>query len=121
MFYFHHPFGIQTPIYYGSCRGEITKLSPSSPTCEFYLAGSNVQAINNSSHHYRRQPYVNFQRQNSYQSNNTDIIRRRHASLVPWPRSTWCRDTSVPLLLDILAKQRGKWIIIFINVINYYY
>lgn len=48
------------------------------------------------------------QSQQQQQKVNNNEKGRRRASLVPWPRNTWSRDSALPPLLQILARQYGK-------------
>lgn len=94
MFYFAHPFGIQTPSIASGYGFEPSITASTSPTCEFFMGGRNS-----------RQYRYNLKRQSSiYASSNG----RRRTSLVPWPRNTWSRDSALPPLLQILARQHGE-------------
>lgn len=102
MFYFGHPFGIQTP---SGCGRSATMTNASSPTCEFYFGGRdyrhNVRRRNSTQQHTQQEPIHKNQ-------GNGESNARRRASLVPWPRNTWSRDNALPPLLQILARQYGK-------------
>lgn len=106
MFYFGHPFGIQTPSGVGGCGGSATVTNASTPTCEFYFGGRDHR------YNLRRRTSIQQQQQNQQKTYNTNAEKgsngRRRASLVPWPRNTWSRDSALPPLLQILARQYGK-------------
>lgn len=110
MFYFGHPFGIQTPSGVGGCGGSTTITNASTPTCEFYFGGRdryNLRRKNTIPQHQSQQKIQQQQKVNK--NDNGGSNGRRRASLVPWPRNTWSRDSALPPLLQILARQYGKW------------
>lgn len=110
MFYFGHPFGIQTPSGVGGCGGSTTITNTSTPTCEFYFGGRDTR------YNVRRRNSIQQQKQQQSQLKQQKVNKngeggsngRRRASLVPWPRNTWSRDSALPPLLQILARQYGK-------------